>query len=360
MNPVKIFILVMIIFIVFLTSIWIYRKLTLNNRNCTNLSQIYDSFPQLASINPRLTDYSYKLRDYYIKTAYNACSAGQYKNDFVNLCALKTAIQQGARCLDFEIYSLNDKPVIATSSVTNFKTKQTYNSIPFADAMNIVADYAFSGSTCPNPDDPLFLNFRIMSTNMPKIGDQMADDLYNSLEMRLLGEDYSNENGGKNFGITPLKDLMGKVAIIVDKSTLGSGLLESSRLDEYVNITSSSPFMRSYNYDGVKNVQDMNELIEFNKKCMTFVTPNVAASDANPSPALAMQYGCQFIAMAFQNFDSNMEYYDMYFDKIGTAFSLKPENLRYIPVTVNEPAPQNPALSYEKRDISADYYQFNI
>ena len=32
---------------------------------------------------------------------------GSYKNDYVNLCALKSCIKQGARCLDFEIYSVN-------------------------------------------------------------------------------------------------------------------------------------------------------------------------------------------------------------------------------------------------------------
>ena len=57
--------------------------------------------------------FSYNLRDYYIKTAYNCCTAGEYKNDFVNVCALKNCIRQGARCLDFEIYSVKGSPVVA-------------------------------------------------------------------------------------------------------------------------------------------------------------------------------------------------------------------------------------------------------
>ena len=52
------------------------------------------------------------LYDYYIKTAYNACAGGSYKNDFVNICNLKAILKQGVRCLDFEIYSVDDKPPV--------------------------------------------------------------------------------------------------------------------------------------------------------------------------------------------------------------------------------------------------------
>ncbi len=31
--------------------------------------------------------------------------------------------------------------------------------------MQIAASYAFAGDTCPNPNDPLILNLRIMSKN---------------------------------------------------------------------------------------------------------------------------------------------------------------------------------------------------
>ena len=39
----------------------------------------------------------------YIKTAYNCCSGGNYKNDYVDLCVLKNILKQGVRGLDFEI-----------------------------------------------------------------------------------------------------------------------------------------------------------------------------------------------------------------------------------------------------------------
>jgi len=343
--------------IIIISSLWIYNILRLNNKNCNNLSKTYKAFPLISSINPSDPLFAnYNLRDYYIKTAYNACSAGEFKNDFVNICALKNVIKQGARCLDFEIYSINNKPVIATSTMLDYYTKETYNSINFSEVIDIISRYAFSGGTCPNPNDPLLLNFRIMSNNKV-IYEEMANELYNVLENRLLDKKYSYENGGENLGAMPINLFMGKVIIIVDRT---NPLYEQTSLDEYVNISSGSVFMRSYKYNQVKNVQDMNELIEYNKKNMTIVLPDLSKNNNNPSSSITMKYGCQLIGLSFQNFDKNMEYYSLLFDEAGYAFILKPESLRYIPLTIPDPITQNPELSYKTRNISEDYYKFNI
>jgi len=93
---------------------------------------------------------------------------------------------------------------------------------------------------------------------------------------------------------------------------------------------------------------------------MTFCIPDLSPYDTNFSAATAMKYGCQWIGMNFQNFDSNMEYYDLFFDKTGSAFVLKPENLRYVPATIPNPTPQDPNNSYTTRNVSSDYYSFSI
>ena len=325
--------------------------------NCSNMNTLYKDFPTISTINPDSSDYEHNLRDYYVKTAYNACSAGAYKNDFVNVCALKDCIRQGARCIDLEIYSVDDQPVIATSAVNDFTVKETYNSVPFDKALEVINNYAFSGSSCPNPGDPLILHLRIMSENK-KIYQTMADAIAANLETRVLGPKYSYENHGKNIGQEPLKNLMGKVLIIVDKT---NPLFESTPLDEYVNIASNSVFMRALRYtQGVKYTQDMESLIDFNKKNMTICLPDLSPSPTNPSAALAMNYGCQMVAMSFQDFDSNMEHYDQMFDKNGTAFILKPKALRYIPLTIAAPQKQNPKYSYKPRQVSSDYYSFTV
>lgn len=341
-TQIMIVIIGLLFFIIFW---WVLNKFNLNENNCTSLENVYSKFPVIQSINIENPNFCYKLRDFYIKTAYNCCASGKYKNDFVNVCALKNCIRQGARCLDFEIYSVNNKPVIAVSSVGENTIKESYNTVPFAKAMEIVGLYAFSGSTCPNPSDPLILNFRIMSNNK-NIYNDIAKSLYNTLEDRLLGKQFSYENNGVNIGAMQLKKLMGRIIIIADKA---NPLFTDTLLNEYVNIASNTPFMRSLRYKDVQFTPDMEELKFYNKQNMTICLPNLSAKNSNYSARLAMAYGCQFIAMSFQNFDSYMEDYNTVFEEEGSAFVLRPELLRHIPVYIDKPPPADPNLSYEER-----------
>ena len=332
------------------------NKMRLNDANCNNLSKIYTGFPKLSSFNPDNAAYKYLLRDYYIKTAYNCCCSGQFKNDWVGECALKACIKQGARVLDFEIYSVNDEPVVATSAVKNYTVKQTYNDIPLKTAMQIVNNYAFTGGSCPNPNDPLILHFRISSNN-EKIYKKMADTIYSTIGPKLLGKEYSYEYNGQNLGTEPLSTFVNKIIISVDRS---NPLYETTPLKEYVNIASNSVFLRGSREYDVKFTPDSNELIEFNKKNMSFTMPDLSVSNNNVSSALSFSYGCQWVGMCFQNFDANMEFYSLYFDKIGHAFALKPENLRFVPATIPNPTPQSPENSYTTRTTKTDYYSVSV
>ena len=78
---------------------------SLRTRECSSMDTMYSTINgKISSIVPSNPDYQYSLRDYYVKTAYNACSGGNYKNDYVDLCILKDLLKQGVRGLDFEIY----------------------------------------------------------------------------------------------------------------------------------------------------------------------------------------------------------------------------------------------------------------
>jgi len=369
-NIIKQIIIVIIIAIVIGLGIYISNKYNFKKKKCKNMEKIYDDMGKVSSINPNDNGFKgYNLRDFYIKTAYNCCALGSFKNTFVSDCALKQVIRQGARCLDFEIYSVNKNPVIAVSSVKSYDIKESYNYVEFQEAMNIINNNAFSANFCPNPDDPLILHFRIKSSH-PELYEQMSNIIYSKLESRILGSNYSFESHGHNLGNAPISDFFtytgtgdkkqrsgGKIIIIIDKS---NNMFESTGLDEYVNIASNSLFMRALtNYD-VKYTPDFSELIDFNKKNMTISMPDLSVSDANVSSSLHMKYGCQMVGMCYQNYDSNLEYYETFFAESGHAFVLKPENLRYVPVTIPAPTKQNPELSYANRPVKSDYYSFTI
>ena len=349
---IKFICILIILTLIAIIVLYVYSKINLLKKNCKVIKEIYTSAPSLSSIS---RESPYLLRDFYIKTAFNACATGQFKDDYVGICALKTCIQQGVRCLDFEIYSMNDKPVVAVSSIKNYSVKQSFNSLPTADVFEVINNLAFSASECPNSRDPLILHLRILSENVP-IFDILANQIATHLNDRILGVDYSYENGGHNLGAVPIKHFLGKIIIIVDAS---NPLFRKTKLDEYVNMTSGSPFMRLLHFKDVKYTQDLT-LKDFNKQNMSVVLPDWKVGDNNPNFNIARQYGCQLVGMSYQNFDNNLEHYNAFFDGEKTAFVLKPKKFRYIPITITIPDLPPPSYSYKDRTIKSNFYSYKI
>lgn len=344
--------------IILIIFIWYMIYLSnLQNKECNYMNSLYPSVDgYIRPITSNDPDCSGNLFDYYIKTAYNACSGGNFKNDFVNICNLKAVIKQGVRCLDFEMYSINNQPVVATSTVDNYYVKETFNSVDFGSVMDTIVNYAFSGGTCPNPTDPVIIHLRFMSNNQ-EMYTNLANIFY-SYNNSMLGPEYSYENEGLNLGNIPLLSLQNKIILIVDRSN--TAFLENVKLLEYVNLTSNSIFMRSYTYYDVKNNPDINELTDYNKTGMTIVMPDNGSDPANPSGLACRALGCQMVAMRYQVVDNLLMESTGFFDDGGYAFVLKPAPLRYSPVTVPAPTPQLQDYSYATRNTTTDYYSFNF
>jgi len=352
-NMILGFILLLVILII----VYIIYLTKLPSRECSYMNDIYGSLDgNIRSINSSDPDCGYNLNEYYVKTAYNCCSGGSYKNDFTNICNLKAVLKQGVRGLDFEIYSIDNKPVVATSTTDNYYIKETYNSVDFNDVMNTIQNYAFSTSTAPNPTDPVLVHLRFMSNNQSMYSN--LANIFKSYDTILLGKEYSYEMAGHNLNGEPLLNFMNKVILIFDRSN--TAFLENQDLMEYVNMTSNSIFMRAYSYYDVKNNPDLDELREYNKRNMTIVFPDSGSNPDNPNGVLSRDAGCQMVAMRYQTVDNYLLQNTMFFDNCGYAFCLKPENLRYKPVTIPNPIPQDPALSYATRNVTTDFYSFDF
>jgi hypothetical protein len=349
-------IVVITLIIILIAFLYYFYYSRLRSKNCKSMDSLYgDLNGKIKSIdNSDLFNYTFK--DYYIKTAYNCCSGGNYKNDYVDLCVLKDVLKQGVRGLDFEIFSIDDQPVIATSTSDSYFVKETFNYINFVDAMNVVRDYAFSTSTAPNSLDPIIIHLRIKSTNQTMY--QNFAKLLESYDQILLSKDYDSEYYGQNFGNVDLRKLMGKVIIIVDRSN--TSFLECPEFYKFINMTSNSVFMRALHYYDIAYTPDMNELIDFNKQNMTIGMPDKGNDPDNPNGVVMREMGVQLLGMRYQKIDTNIEENDIFFDENGYAFVLKPEKLRYIPITIPLPPPQNPELSYATRTVQSDFYKFNI
>jgi hypothetical protein len=328
-----IIILIALIILGMFISYMIYIN-RLQNRECNHMNSIYPTVNgNIVPIKSSDQNCRGKLFDYYIKTAYNACSGGSYKNDYVNICHLKTVIKQGVRCLDFEIYSVDDKAVVATSTLDNYHVKETFNSVNFGSVMDTIRNYAFASSTCPNPTDPLIIHLRCKSNNQSMYTN--LANIFRSNTDIMLGPKYSFESAGANLGNVPLLSLQNKVIVIMDKTN--EAFIENNKLLEYVNLTSNSLYMRKYDYYNIKNNSDSNELSDFNRQGMTIVIPNKGSNPTNPSGEVCRESGCQMIAMRYQFVDENLKKNILFFDRAGYAFALKPKELRDKLVAVKPP-----------------------
>ena len=87
---------------ILLLFIWSYSKLTLSRSNCSNIEKNKLDASELKPYNYNKTQEDvdnvdktygdYRLRDFYVKTAYNCCASGSFSHDFVNECAIENCI----------------------------------------------------------------------------------------------------------------------------------------------------------------------------------------------------------------------------------------------------------------------------
>jgi len=353
----------LIFFIMGCMAYYIYYKYTLLPKSCKLLNKkkapaLNSNWITTASSDPSS---QFLLRDYYVKSAYNCCSTGNFSNDYVSTCALQNAIKMGCRCLDFEIYGYKGQPIISTSLSDDKCIKETYNSVPFDEAMSTVATNAFStnSTVCPNPSDPLFLLFRL-KTNDVHVLNSMAETINSKLKDMLMPE-YNHEFGGKNICAEPIIKFKGKVIVVVEANPL---LYQpgAEKMYEITNLTSNA-FLRILKVFDVLNSPDIIELTTFNKQYMTIVIPDDSMSVNNYDPMPPSLAGCQVMAMSFQlSRDGNLDVYNDWFQAgpSKSAFLLKPADLMFTPQTIPVPTPQNPALSFASRPLVSDMYSFTI
>tara|TARA_B110000008_G_scaffold251569_1_gene265605 strand:- start:733 stop:1968 length:1236 start_codon:yes stop_codon:yes gene_type:complete len=346
--------LLIVAFIIFLVMSWLFHTLNKKDAACKKLNTIYlenskhktNSFFRSGnnikseakqSNNPaNFFDNEHKslVKNYYIKTAYNACCGDGYKNNFVNKCALEKCIELGARCLDFEIYSYNGEPIVAASTANDNSIKETYNYIKLTDVFDILRENCFEETKTSAGNDPMYLHFRIMSENKviyDKFGEYIEEYLIKNRANIVDYEKYNYKNttnddillqhiGTSNFN----------KKFIIMVHTLHVPILDNSKLSKYVHIRSGSKVLRFYRYEQVIAAGKNNPLmIDESHRSLIMVLPNIDNTLQNFDPLLPLNNGCQFVGMKFQNIDNNLVgYYKMFKDSGGFSFVLKPNNLR--------------------------------
>lgn len=295
------------------------------------------------------------LINYQLKTAYNCCAINTTKNSFVNECALKYCIDNGARCLDFEIYSVDDRPIIGVSSKSgNTNMKESYNSLPLEEVLDVISERM--------APDPLILHFRIKSDRI-----QLLESVKNALMNSKLSKKLVcyNKNYGHYWSYSHfenqaeqakepirniIKENVGKfntsqnVIISFDLSetkwryntqnkTIRTISPDLDDLWKIVNIMTPHQ-IESISINKIKAMtgSEQGDLRAETKKKLFFVQPDPAVPHIDDLKRYGLYIGCQLVAapLQFTNKKNVIDYNEFFKD---SQHKLKPENL--IQETIN-------------------------
>ena len=342
---VTIFIITIILLVLFG---WIYDRLALEGRTCNKLDKYYKSNIGISyfvnantvvassATSTTLSKFDISnsiLKNYYVKSAYNCCCGDGYKNNFVNLCALEKSISNGCRFLDFEIYSYNNKPIIASSTANSNFIKETYNSLSLDEVLTTITSRAFDAIHTNCNRDPLILNFRIMSTNLIML-EEIGNLFEQHLDLARSGEDtfrlmkQHNSTNGTILNVR-MTDLYKTIIIICDfypSNTIIDKNNELSKLKTYISLKGKSEYCKTYRYTEIAGKS--TQFIDETKRSFVIVLPNLNNSVNNDEFVTAYSYGCNAIAMKYQTKDANLEQYIEQFTTAGNySWNLKPTYL---------------------------------
>jgi hypothetical protein len=255
---------------------------------------------------------------------------------------IKYLLGRGCRFLDFEVFSIDNAPVVAYTTDSNFDTIDTDNSILLDTVLSTAVSNAFS-QTSPNAGDPLFIHLRIKS-NDPNIYHATAKSVDFALKSKLYNKKVSKK--------TVLSEIMGKVVLIVDKtinrkykdlSVCSPKENQCYNLSKYANMESGSETLFLQRYSEILNQCTAQPQIldkcegPHTDACTNITNMRVVIPDLNykntQNPEympFIHNYGCQMVAYRFYSLDAGLKNYETLFDDNKLAIVPLAYAIRYI------------------------------
>lgn len=313
---------IIIFIIVAAFAMYVYINIKKEGNNCKKISKGVMNTTILSidnSLNPIHNDISNTpLNKTFIKTAYNCCCTGKYKNDFVSYCALINCARQGVRALDFTVYSLKGSPVIGASTIKSNEYKETYNSLPFANTMSQVYQY-FIASTmnCNNASDPLFLIFRIQSL-LRNTYDEMATVLNATFGAQSLYGNmiyYIRRDLDVPLDSVLLKQLVGKVVIIIDITGVQKDVYSKSKLSIMSALTVGNGINILYRDSDLLQHEEEDDVLDNSPRSLSILYPDYSNHSNNYDFRPGLKQNTNFIGLSFQTDDNYLKNYNDLFKK---------------------------------------------
>jgi hypothetical protein len=299
-------VMILLFFLLFFVLMYIYLMVQKQEYNC-KLIKSYP-FQTMKKLSNNILDLP--LNKTFVKTAYNCCCTGDFKNDYVDTCALLNCAKQGVRALDFTLYSLNGEPVIAASTLPSKRYKEMYNHLPFFKTMTQVKQmFLYDTVNCTNTNDPLFLILRIQSSNTEvynKIGDALSG---------VFGEGNATNrlylpNSTTTLDNETISNLNGKVIVMLDITGLSG--ISNSKLVTLAALQLGTMSNQIYRESEAYNLLESG--ISPNVSSINVLYPDFQSKSTNYDfNTVGLKQKFQFIGLNFQMNDIYLDAYNKYF-----------------------------------------------
>jgi len=283
------------------------------------------------------------VTDYFVAGSGYSVLPAKTVYSHVTTDAITKVIDGGARIVELHVYEVGKDPVVGIADEKS-KKMLTYNTVPFEACCITIANAAFKQTS------PFILSL-VFHTENTLILNKCADMMKNTLRKFMLDSSYSYQR--KNLALEPVCNLLGKLVIVSGDHHKGTGM------DELVNISWSSSLCRRLTFTQASQTYDHDELINYNRRNITLVVPDLdTVSMENGNAEICLSYGCQWVLMNYGSLDNAME---VYMGRFGeSSFIVKPDELRYKPVTYKAPAPQDPAVSFQPKRMTSPLFDFTV
>lgn len=332
-------------FLAFIFILFLSKKIQLKQENCKILNPMnreftFYTFGELRNANyfksGPTNDYTCKLKDFYFKGAYNCFCSGSFRNDYVDICALRNCGRAGVRFLDMQVFSLNKLPIIAVNHNDSFFQKESFNHIDFDTAMTNIRRHFLND----NGDFPLFIHLRLncasstenTNNNMKimfydKVHDTILEvfDKNNQLfskNQRMFYTDFDNSRE-EIIANLPIEDCQNKVFIFItlNDNSSNSDNFKKSKLNDITDlITTGEQSLAVLRSDEIAEDSNISfKALTKRKLAASFPQSNVV-NPTNYDFSNAAANGVQFMCMNYQKFDSMLNLYnDFFVSQIGSS-----------------------------------------
>ena len=314
----KILIFIIISVTIYLLYRLLQKKSAIQSIIASNVSKTSEGFSNSDNFSvTNSTNVNLPLREYHIKASIDSA----YDGSAMSIDALTHTISHGCRFLDFQIFSVDNVPMVGYSSNKNNGTYESSNTLPLNDVLKTVSTSVFSG-VAPNPNDPLFLFLRFQTVNA-----SIFPLIKNILNINLNGTFYKSPVNKD----TLLSKLLQKVVILVDnnyylnlQNTPNSLSAFEKEIVPYINAYCGTPEFPMIKYNSLLNQAPISPQIHENGVTTNVTKLQISIPDGvNPNnPSLVhfiKDHGVQIVPYRFYLKDSELSNYEEFFKEYKTA-----------------------------------------